>query len=249
MLTRLEFVIKYDYEEKLTYQISSTMHGIIMDSINPDYGVILHDNGLKPFHQYVTKMTEDSFHWIICTMSKDAKEEIIDVLYERDTFELKHKNLILKVEEKRIISEDSYENLIQRYYFEKQPRNITVQFLTPSAFKQKGRYVFMPDVKLIFQSLMNKYDAFSSEASIYDSDVLEHFENYISISNYNIRSVRFYLEGVKIPAFTGRITFHINGPEQLVNLANMLIRYGEYSGIGIKGAIGMGAYVVEGRQV
>lgn len=33
---------------------------------------------------------------------------------------------------------------------------------------------------------------------------------------------------------------HINGPEQMVNLAHMLIAFGEYAGIGIKSSLGMG---------
>ena len=35
----------------------------------------------------------------------------------------------------------------------------------------------------------------------------------------------------------------------MVNLANMLLKYGWYSGVGIKCAIGMGAVLVESGEV
>jgi CRISPR-associated endoribonuclease Cas6 len=49
------------------------------------------------------------------------------------------------------------------------------------------------------------------------------------------------MEGVKIPSFVGKITFRMHGAQTMTNLAQMLFRFGEYSGIGIKTALGMGA--------
>ena len=57
------------------------------------------------------------------------------------------------------------------------------------------------------------------------------------------------MEGIKIPSFVGEVTIRINGPEQMVNLANMLLKYGQYSSIGIKSAMGMGAVLVEDKEV
>ena len=51
MLAKLELWIEYEQKEKLTYNISSLMHGILMEQLDPAYGGILHRNGQKPFHQ------------------------------------------------------------------------------------------------------------------------------------------------------------------------------------------------------
>ena len=74
---------------------------------------------------------------------------------------MKHRELRLKVCE-RNLKEISYDTLIENYYFEEQPRNITIKFCSPTAFKSQGNYIFMPTVRLIFQSLIHKYDTFSS---------------------------------------------------------------------------------------
>ena len=40
----------------------------------------------------------------------------------------------------------------------------------------------------------------------------------------------------------------INGTNQIVSLLHMLLAFGEYSGIGIKCALGMGAVAIEERS-
>ena len=92
----------------------------------------------------------------------------------------------------------------------------------------------MPDVHFIFQSLINKYNAFASDTSVEGQEILEHFEKYALIQRYKLKSVRYALEGVWISAFIGEIVI------QMVNLAHMLIAFGEYAGIGIKSSLGMG---------
>ena len=240
MLSKLELEIHYNHTEQLTYHISSTMHGLLMDYVDYEYGELLHRDGRKPFHQYLSQMKRDSFVWTICTLNEEARIQIIDRLKEQDHFLLKHKNLNLYVTDRKL-TEMSYDELIERYYFEPQSRNIRLRFLTPTSFKSQGRYVFFPDLKLIFQSLMLKYDAFSDTTAMASPEVLEHIENYSYIRNYNLRSIYFSLEGVKINAFLGEITIHVNGPEQMVNLMHLMTAYGEYAGVGIKSSLGMGA--------
>ena len=53
MITQLEIKLKYQSEEKLNYNISSVMHGILMGHIDRAYGERMHEDGLKPFVQEV----------------------------------------------------------------------------------------------------------------------------------------------------------------------------------------------------
>ena len=162
MITQLEIKLKYQSEEKLNYNISSVMHGILMGHIDRAYGERMHEDGLKPFVQEVCNIKEDEFIWRICTMTEEAKIQIIEPLMKMDQFYMKHRELRLKVCE-RNLKEISYDTLIENYYFEEQPRNITIKFCSPTAFKSQGNYIFMPTVRLIFQSLIHKYDTFSSD--------------------------------------------------------------------------------------
>lgn len=74
MITQLEIKLKYQSEEKLNYNISSVMHGILMGHIDRAYGERMHEDGLKPFVQEVCNIKEDEFIWRICTMTEEAKD-------------------------------------------------------------------------------------------------------------------------------------------------------------------------------
>ena len=129
---------------------------------------------------------------------------------------------------------------MNRFYENDYSPYIQMQFLTPTAFKQKGKYLFYPDIRCIFQSLMNKYDSAICDESMMDMDTLEQLTENAHIIRYDLKSVGFCLEGVKIPAFIGKLTIKMNGTRTMSNFANMLFEFGEYSGVGIKTALGMG---------
>ena len=86
---------------------------------------------------------------------------------------------------------------------------------------------------------MHKYDAFAENETIWMEEVLEQLAEYSEVIRYHLRSTVFHMEGVKIPAFKGSIMLRIRGPQPLVNLAHLLFRFGCYSGVGIKAAMGM----------
>ena len=108
-----------------------------------------------------------------------------------------------------------------------------------------GRYRNYPVVSNIFKSLINKHDSISEKTEFYSEELIEQIENGVEIVKYRLRSTFFHLEGVRIPAFLGSITLHIRGSKQFVNLINMLAKFGEFSGVGIKCGIGMGAIEIK----
>ena len=71
--------------------------------------------------------------------------------------------------------------------------------------------------------------------------MLETLISSSNISRYELKSTLFSLEGTKIPAFIGKMTLKINGSQTLCSFVNMLFTFAEYSGIGIKTGLGMGA--------
>lgn len=100
-------------------------------------------------------------------------------------------------------------------------------------------------LSLIYKNLIRKFDTFSNEFNLYDEDMLESLAENSSVASYKLQSTCYGVEGIKIPAYTGRITVKINKSAQLANVAKLLFGYGEYSGIGIKTALGMGAVKTE----
>ena len=246
MLAKLE--LKLSYHENINRQMASSFHGVLMDFLPQDYAAELHASKLHPYAQHLEKRGED-WYWVIAALNEETVYKLLKSnLINLNEFTLKKHNIDMQV-----LGKSYYElpdaKLADAFYNGHASRYITVQFITPTAFKQNGRYVNYPDVRAIFSNLMNRYDAVNAEESMCDDDTLDQLVEKTTLSRYNLHSTVFCLEGVRIPAFLGQITLRIDGAQTMANFANMLFQFGTYSGIGIKTSIGMGAIqLIEGRS-
>jgi CRISPR-associated endoribonuclease Cas6 len=126
-------------------------------------------------------------------------------------------------------------------------RKISVKIMTPISFKSNGSYINIPDLRLIYNSLLRRFNEFSEQSFI----PMETIDQLVDASDlaYRLRSTFYHLEGVRIKAFTGSFTVYLYGTPQIIQLANMLFRFAEYSGIGIKTTLGMGAVKLEKGEI
>ena len=137
---------------------------------------------------------------------------------------------------------------MQQTFFAECSRKVRLRFITPCSFKSQGVYQIFPSIRLTFQSLVNRYDAMSEKNSVFYPELLEDLEQHTRITEYRLQSRLFGVEGISIPSYQGHITLRMSGPQQMVNLMHMLLRFGTYSGIGIKTAMGMGGLQIEERK-
>ena len=238
MLAKLE--LKLSYHESINRQMASAFHGVLMDFLPQDYAAELHASELHPYAQHLEKRGED-WYWVISALNEETADKMLkSSIINVNEFTLKKHDINMQILDKAYY-ELPDARLADAFYNGRASRYITAQFITPTAFKQNGRYVNYPDVRAIFSSLMNRYDAVSSEESMRDDDTLEQLVGKTTVSRYNLHSTVFCLEGVRIPAFLGQITLRTDGGQTMANFARMLFQFGTYAGIGIKTSLGMGA--------
>ncbi|MDR0501088.1 MAG: CRISPR-associated endoribonuclease Cas6, partial [Coriobacteriales bacterium] len=186
----------------------------------------------------------------IVALTSEAKEQIIEPLKALDNLKLKAIDSSFSVS---VISDEciSLKELTDMIYGCSQSRT-TIRFLTPTAFKSAGQYVFMPSTQLLFQNLLMRYFYVFEEGSEPDAETITYLSEHTSIIAYNLRSQyadNIASKGKKIPAFIGSLTLKINGEQTLTGFAQMLLSFGEFAGIGIKTSMGMGAMsVIQKRQ-
>lgn len=241
MLTKLE--MRLGEVEELSYQMASLFHGVLMELISPEYAEKLHESRLHPYAQHLEKRNNE-WYWVVSTLNDEAKNEIIiKALLPADRILIKKKDLELKISGKNY-TELSDSELADTFYNEQGKRYVTIRFVTATAFKNEGRYINYPDIRMIYANLMNKYSSSSETESMKDEETLEQLVSNTEVNRYELHSTLFSLEGVRIPAFIGNITFKLKGTQTMCNFANMLFRFGTYSGIGIKTSIGMGAITI-----
>ncbi len=120
------------------------------------------------------------------------------------------------------------------------PRAITLEFISPTAFKSQEMQVPVPLPGLVFGSLVERWNAFSPVAL--DPDLRRFAGEQVAISRYR-------LESRPVPAKNGAL--RIGGVGQVTYAAldddryavaalNILADFALYSGVGVQTATGMG---------
>lgn len=249
MPSALTITMTGDRDKRHGAYMASLLQGVLMERIDPAYAGRMHESAFHPYSQFVEEK-DGLIQWHVHALTEEAEREILLPLRDESFSEivLEHRQETLAIQE-RSVKSCSYEELIEGYYLGDCPRYIPFHILTPMAFRQAGKYCIFPSTRLIFQNLMMRFDACSPDSSIFTEELLGEFETLTEIVQYRLRSVRFSLEGVKIPSFAGDMTVRVNGPRQMANVAWMLAKFGEYAGIGIKTGIGMGAVEVRERKL
>jgi CRISPR-associated endoribonuclease Cas6 len=217
----------------------SILHGVLIDSLSEKLKEEFHTENVRPFSQYVVPAQNQSFTWHIGIVGTLA-QEIAQILDKAQELRIEHKNLTVKISD-RITESITEKDLCEKYLASKSTTNRwEIQFLTPCTHKSQGKYVLYPQVDLIFQSLMNHYAPFAETITVDDIEVLKHITENSMITNYFLRSHRFFVEDNKILGYTGKIQITSFGPEPLLRYISLLLSLAEYTGIGIKTALGMG---------
>lgn len=241
MLTKIKIKLDIPNDADFNVNKSSLLHGVIMDTITEEYAEKMHSSSLKPYSQNITWDKNGGWIWSISVLTDEAAEQIIAPVSELDEFYIRHNSFTVKIGSKEIITE-SYDSLFEKNYYDSEPsRYVSFNIVTPASFKENGRYVIMPDAKMIAANLIHRYDAFSDNTEIYDERLMAELSDRLCISGYDMKSTVFCLENVKLPAFRGRLTLKVSGGKNMISLVNMLADFSEFSGLGIKTALGMGA--------
>lgn len=245
MICRLEILLKT--EDKLSYQMGTAFHGALMELISEETADILHTSQLHPYSQYLERR-DDGWYWVITTLSRELSKQIIyDGILSCEGMKLKKTGIKVGFYEKQLC-EVSMETLSERMYSENVPQYINLEFITPASFKQDGRYLFYPDIRAMYISLLNKYGAAQPEQNVRDEDLLEELVRNTRISRYNLRSVLYHVESGKVPSFIGTLSLRLSGTQTIKSFADFLFHLGEYSGIGIKGGLGMGGMRISDKE-
>lgn len=224
------------------FSMGPFMQGVLMEHIDASYAGCLHQLAFNPYSQYCTPNGKGGLIWRISALTDEAAEQIIEPLSRESVFNIKAVGESFTVEKTTIEKVDikSFIGLINQAGSSK----IRVRFVTPTAFKSQGVYVIMPTSRLIFQNLFMHYNQVYEGDKEVDEETVDYLGQHARIVSYNLRSQYFahaMKNGGKVPAFVGAMTVSLSGPQPATGLARMLLKFGEYAGVGIKTSMGMGA--------
>lgn len=247
MLKSVKITLSLPEEQKIHSSMGSIMHGALMEQLPTETAETLHSAGLRPYSQsvYFDKISQTPV-WRINILSRNAEEKILQPILSQESLFLRQKKYPVFLQNKERIADTSYESLADEIFQrEEVPNGVNIHFQTVTSFKREGKYVLIPEVYLIFQSLISRWNAFSSSSKLIEDDFDKKLASCVRIIRYNLHTQSFSLEHQMIVGFSGTMGFKFYGNVMIRRLMGLLMLFAPFAGVGIKTALGMGAVDTE----
>lgn len=229
------------YNPSQVAALGPMLQGFLMERVGGDYAATLHAMVFNPYSQYCTMEDNGDILWTVSALNSEAVSRIIEPLSSIEAVALKAAGQSFDVKGKKMKSM-GIDRLLDALKSEGEAKH-RIKFASPTAFKSRGEYVILPNSRLIFQNLLMHYGQVYAGSNEVEEETLAYIADHSKVTAYNLRS-RYFAhsrkEKTKIPAFAGELTLCISGSQPMQGLASMLLRFGEYAGVGIKTSMGMG---------
>ena len=207
-----------------------------MEEVGNPIAADVHQDSISPISQYIA--TLDGYPcWTVNLLNEEWEQAAGVVLQKKNDFFLKKDQLSLGVRERRMRTISDVEGL-----FLKSGEQHKLQFQTPAAFKSKGKYVNLPTQRLILQSLIKKWNGCLVDCPIEDTDGegLDALAAGLRVTQFRLQNQTYHLKGNHIPGFIGSLVLENELSGFHRELADALLYFAEFAGIGIKTTLGMG---------
>lgn len=144
-LSRLTLTLEVDapLERARVATLGPHLHGVLMESIPADYVQTLHTVPVNPYSQYALARSTTSLEWKISTLTNEARQQIVGPINDAAFagFRLRASGIATQVTS-RSLEQNPLSQFARIFYARPETRKFRVEFLTPTAFKQSGEYVF-----------------------------------------------------------------------------------------------------------
>lgn len=247
MLRLLELEIDFSDGRCGNASMGSVFHGAFMERIPRNLADQLHETGIRPYSQciYHDSKSEKNI-WKVGFLNEAVYEAFSKYFREGLEFQLIQQGCTAKIANKRLVKELSYEELADSIFLEeKKISGAGIQYLTTTGFKRGGYYVIMPEPFLLIQSLLMKWNEFTSYSKMEEENLAENLAAHCHLSRYKLQSQIFSVEHRNIQGFGGYQRFGFHGSDMVLRLLGVLFSFALFAGIGIKTALGMGGVKTE----
>ena len=244
MIQKFKLTVKQQNGNPVPSFWSYRMYSAILEQFPPVFVDLLHEQGYTGISQYISfeRETGQSI-WTISLLQDTAIESAAPVLMDLDSLDL-HGGTI-SIVKKEIYPSFSAKELLEFSANSPDANLIKLIFPNTTSFKSNGRYAIFPSEELILHSLMDKWNAVFPECAMQDMDAFRLILQGIHIREYKLRSSRYRLKQTAIPGFNGELILGARLAAPMMELWKLLCAFAQYSGIGIKTALGMGGTQID----
>ena len=235
-----KYQLVLDFQEKKRLNaMARQLQGFLMEHLEASYVQDLHQRAVNPYSMSLYP-SDGVLIWEVNLLDESAIHYIEPFIETVAQIELHGMEEVISVID-RPVSVLDQKALAQAFYHEEAETYHRLSFLSPTSFKQAGSYINYPDLRLLLQSLMMKINFFETGEFEGHEELLNDLVNALTIERYSLRSSTFSIHQYRIPSFKGCLVLKVRGSDTLKNYLRYLLMIGEYTGVGVKTSMGMGA--------
>lgn len=140
-------------------------------------------------------------------------------------------------------AQTTFEELAARWLLARETPHarLTLQFASPTAFKQAGKAQLFPLPDLVFGSLLDKWNTFAPIAL--PEETRRFAAECLAVSRFDLEThaAPFKSEGALKSGAVGRVTYvALNHDRYWLSIINLLAEFALFAGVGVSTALGMG---------
>lgn len=239
MVTQYRFTLTANKPIQARPEWAYLLYAALLEKGPIEFAKKVHEDKITPVSQFLTT-DKGQLSWTINLLGDMSEKAFVSVLDKQKTFFLRSENVSLNIDrcEKEFIADTD------EFFFRAVgcSRQHTLKFCTATAFKSQGKYRILPTEQLLIQSLVKQWNGCFPECPIEDGDNegIHTLTAGLRIQRVDLDNDIYHIKQGKIPGFVGslRIGNYLEGFHR--KLADVLLLFSGYAGIGIKTALGMG---------
>lgn len=231
MITQYKFKLAAS-TEYIQPNLAYRLYAWLLDRLSSEEAAKFHAPETSQLNQYISRDI-----WTVNLLGETAANAVGGILENVAEIELD----VCTLQTTKLSVETIHDAETLLLLGQKRTQNLTgLSFRSPTSFKSGGRYMIYPREELLLQSLVNRWNECFPEYTLSDEEALAELQSGIHIVDYRLRTCRYRLKGVSIPAFVGDISLEARLPIVLRDIWNSLLCFAKYRGVGIKTTLGMG---------
>lgn len=229
--------------------IGYKLYGALNDLAGPVLAAHWHSLQQAEIHQHLF-VDEGRFYWRLALLADDepdfalrsAREDLARRLAGLTRLPVDGRDLALQVVERVTLSRTA---ILHHHLSHQAPADrLTLTLRAPLAFKRAGHYDPLPQPELMAQSLINRWAPLLPELAADPARLRAHAATSLLPARMSLRTTAVPIKGSHIPGSLGDMTLILKARPPLRRLWGLFFALGEWSGIGVKTALGMGGISV-----
>lgn len=214
------------------------LYAALLSQAPPELGERVHADAITPISQFLTP-AGTQLCWSVTAFGAETEQALAPLLEQRAPIYLKRERAVLKPER---VAVSRIADVDELFLCAAGSGIHRLDFCTPAAFKSRGQYQCLPTMRLILQSLIKKWNGCFPDCPIEDEngEGLEAMAAGLFCRGHHIQDQPFALKGTTITGFVGHMTLENRLSGFHRELADALLLFAAYAGVGIKTTLGMG---------